>query len=298
MKCVCPMGGDRACPDDCPLAVWASLSETDRKAQRKSVAAKLYKQGFAMEQIATQLGVGKSTIARDIEEFSHDGKTPPRPSKRGRSGEGRPKGSKHKRAPRSDGVKQAQRSINAHPKDWENFRNSAKAEGKTAADKLGELIVDPVVDPTTLSITAQQKLGIALKQERRKLEVEIEKNVRAEVSRWLTDDLLPLYRKNEALYKLIIDKRKGVMSASEYKMIWSCLHADSRKSVSDEKLNKAFNLFTKIEKLVLDEKESPTAKSSIGGAADLLRRKAEWDAQRAAERASKKKTSASNIERR
>jgi hypothetical protein len=37
--------------------VWANLSLTDQKAQRKPIAEKLYKQGFTMEQIATQLGV-------------------------------------------------------------------------------------------------------------------------------------------------------------------------------------------------------------------------------------------------
>ena len=158
--------------------------------------------------------------------------------------------------------------------------------------------VEPTIDPSALSISAQQKLNIAIKQAARKQEVEIEKKVRAEVNRWLTEDLLPVYRKNEALYKLMIEKRKGVMTSAEYKMIWSCLHADSRKSVSDEKLNKAFNLFTKIEKLILSEKESPTQTSSIGGAADLLKRKAEWEAQRAAERAKHKKSSTSNVEKR
>ena len=60
MKCVCPMGGDRACPDDCLLAVWANMPPDDRKTQRKSIAEKLYKQNFTMEQIATQLGVSRT----------------------------------------------------------------------------------------------------------------------------------------------------------------------------------------------------------------------------------------------
>src|SRR5262245_3884283 len=69
MKCVCPMGGDRSCPDDCPLAIWATLSTEDRKAQRRPVAEQLYKQGFTMEAIATQLGVHKATIARDLKDI-------------------------------------------------------------------------------------------------------------------------------------------------------------------------------------------------------------------------------------
>jgi hypothetical protein len=50
-----------------------------------------------MEAIAALEGVGKSTIARDLEEFSHDGKTQQHASRRGRKGEGRPKGSKRPR---------------------------------------------------------------------------------------------------------------------------------------------------------------------------------------------------------
>ena len=66
MKCVCPMGGDRTCPDDCPLAVWANLSTTARNAQRKPIAEKLYGQGFTMQQIATQLSVSQGTITGDL----------------------------------------------------------------------------------------------------------------------------------------------------------------------------------------------------------------------------------------
>src|SRR4249920_3866670 len=99
MKCVCPMGGDRTCPDDCLLAVWANMSESERKTKRKAIAEALYKQNFRMEQIATQLGVAQSTITEDLRSLSTIDKLPPRTSKRGRKGEGRPKG-KRSAAPR------------------------------------------------------------------------------------------------------------------------------------------------------------------------------------------------------
>ena len=69
MKCVCPMGGDRTCPDDCPIAIWQVLSPSDRKAQRKPIAERLYRQGFTMEAIATQLGVTHVTISKDLRDF-------------------------------------------------------------------------------------------------------------------------------------------------------------------------------------------------------------------------------------
>jgi hypothetical protein len=72
MRCVCPMGGNRTCPKGCPLAKWASLSPADRRSQRKTIAEQLYKQGFTMEVIATQLGVTNQTISNDLRDFPND----------------------------------------------------------------------------------------------------------------------------------------------------------------------------------------------------------------------------------
>src|SRR5262245_27867992 len=96
MKCVCPMGGDRTCPDDCLIAKCHNLPVKDRKAQRKVYAEQLYKQKYTMEQIATQLGVAKGTISKDLAGVVSNGNNSERPSKRGRKGEGRPKGKKSK----------------------------------------------------------------------------------------------------------------------------------------------------------------------------------------------------------
>jgi hypothetical protein len=58
-----------------------------------------------MEQIATQLGVTHKTISNDLREFVPEVQTEPRASKRGRKGEGRPKGkrqAKPRTAPTAD----------------------------------------------------------------------------------------------------------------------------------------------------------------------------------------------------
>jgi hypothetical protein len=36
-----------------------------------------------------------------------------------------------------------------------------------------------------------------------------------------------------------VETRKGIIDRAAYRLIWSCLHDDSRKSVSSEKLNKS-----------------------------------------------------------
>jgi hypothetical protein len=85
--CELAVGGDRVCPENCPLAIWAALSPKDRKAQRKPIAEGLYKQGFTMEAIALQLGVTHKTVSNDLKEFVPEVQNQ-------RTGRGRPKGSK------------------------------------------------------------------------------------------------------------------------------------------------------------------------------------------------------------
>jgi hypothetical protein len=72
------------------------------------------------------------------------------------------------------------------------------------------------------------------------------------------DTILPQQKKALADAKKVMDTRKGVMDKTQFNLIWSCLHADGRKSVSDKKLNEAFNLFAGLEKRLLREKDSPT----------------------------------------
>ena len=133
----------------------------------------------------------------------------------------------------------------------------------------------------------------------RKLEVEIEHRVRQENLKWLQKQL-DQYNENAAHYEAVMKSRKGgVLTSAEFKLVWSCLHTDSRKSVSDERLNKAFNLFSKLEKLILSEAEKPDRRVRVlpKTATDLMRQNAEYQAQRAAERAAKKGTT-SNVDRR
>src|SRR5215475_7013379 len=71
MKCVCPMGGDRTCPDNCLLAVWHGMPEDQRtKERRRPLVEQLAKQGYTQDAIVTQLGVSVMTISRDIETFN------------------------------------------------------------------------------------------------------------------------------------------------------------------------------------------------------------------------------------
>ena len=99
---VCPMGGDRTCPDDCPLAMWHGLSLKERKKKRKSFSQRLYQDGYTLEEIAVRLGFKKSTISNDLAEFSKNGKLKHDKTASNPKGAGRPKGKKSAPSPQTD----------------------------------------------------------------------------------------------------------------------------------------------------------------------------------------------------
>jgi hypothetical protein len=119
----------------------------------------------------------------------------------------------------------------------------------------------PPVDVSTLSMSAQEKLEIAIRQAKRKLEAEYEQRVQTAVREAIEMTVLPYYQKEYERCRSVVESRKGITDKATYRTILSCLHPDR---VQDEALKrryeKAFHLFTKLELLLLDERESPTAK--------------------------------------
>jgi hypothetical protein len=126
----------------------------------------------------------------------------------------------------------------------------ARAKGRLEAVQL---------DLTELSLTAQQKLEIAIRQRRQELEAEYERRVRDEVQRRLEETILPHYKERLAEAERVLKARKGVMDRATYRKIRACLHPDR---VQDAELKaryeEAFNLFNKLESVLLDEKDLPT----------------------------------------
>jgi hypothetical protein len=291
MKCVCPMGGDRTCPDDCPLAVWASLSPKDRKAQRKSIAERLYKDGFTREQIAKQLGVSEATIHRDLVNSFTMKESKPAKTARNPKGAGRHKSSKPPRP--KPGEKQAQRSVNVRDDDWKRFKDKAEEEGKSAAAKLGELVLrDDLgleVVRADLSMTAQEKLDAAIRQHKRKLDIEFEQRVLNECRERLNSMSLPHYAKQMQDMVRLITSRKGVMDKTTYNKIRFCLHPDHiQDPIMKRRHEEAFTIFNSLEKLLLSEKESPTEFRKLPTTyEELMAMKAKMQSERRAQRAAK-----------
>jgi hypothetical protein len=152
---------------------------------------------------------------------------------------------------------------------------------------------EPQITPDMLSMSAQQKLDTAIKQYRKKLDREFDAAVLAEGRRYL-ERVTPSLLKREHQADRIIRMRKGFMTRATYVLILSCLHPDW---VTDEKQKdryaNAFREFTKLEKLLLDEKESPTDIPRMPTTA------AEWqEAKRQATEARKAKRQKSDLARR
>jgi AraC-like DNA-binding protein len=260
------MGGDRTCPDDCLLAVWANMPPTDRKAQRKPIAEQLYKQGFTMEQIATQLGVSHPTIVRDLKGFVHDEQT-------SRPKGGRPKGSSRVNPGRGRSSGQAQITPAAEAAlaravldDGKSLEQAAKEVGLKSdmvarfavAREQGRREAEPIVTRDMLSVSAQQKFDAAIRRHKQELALEFERMVRDETTSRINEIVLPHWKKQIEQASSIYEHRRGIMNKEIFNTIRRALHPDSRNSISDHKLGAAFDSFMALEKYLLDEKDSPT----------------------------------------
>jgi len=255
------MGGDRTCPDDCPLAVWANLAPTDRPAQRKPVAERLYKQGFTMHTIATQLGVHVDTISEDLREFSDTPKIKKQPKTASNpKGAGRPKGRRDSH--KSDKSKTQAAALLFLDQGWTR-------EKVVAQTGLGEHEVqlaierergrrEPQISRDDLSMSAQQKFDSAIRQEKARLAVSFRQEVSNKVKEFVDATVLPQWRQQIDEAKQLFARRRALMDKDTFDTIRRALHPDSRHSISDQKLHEAFIAFMKLEKFLIDEKDSPT----------------------------------------
>jgi hypothetical protein len=144
--------------------------------------------------------------------------------------------------------------------ETERVRREAKAE--------------PDVDRADLSLTAQEKFDAAIRQYKKKLDLEFIPRVTEEVRRRIDEMMLPHWREQIAEAKTLYERRRGLMDKDTFNTIRRALHPDSRNSISDKKLAEAFDRFMKLEKYLLDEKDSPTP---FQGVPNSL---AEWDKMR------------------
>src|SRR5262249_25491475 len=74
----------------------------------------------------------------------------------------------------------------------------------------------------------------------------------------LRDEVIELKTVLGAWRHVVQSRESGIMTHANFKFIRSCVHPDSRKSASDEKLHRAFRVFNRLEYVLCDEVELPT----------------------------------------
>lgn len=270
MKCTCPMGGDRTCPDDCPLAIWAGMSKADRKTQRKIIAERLFKQGFMQDQIATQLGVSQRQISRDLFNLDIASKSKPTKTARNPKGAGRPKGSGTARKRKQKSGQDERVAAAALVLDHGLSRVQVKEQTGLGEHEVqlaveherGRREVEPEVTRDMLTMSAQQKFDVALRRYKASIFAEFHRAVADAVADKVKDfvdsTIIPDWRKKIDQAHKLYNSRVALMKKEMFNKIRRALHPDSRNSISDRMLGEAFDGFMALEKFLLNEKDSPT----------------------------------------
>jgi len=133
---------------------------------------------------------------------------------------------------------------------------------------------------TLLSRTQQEKLEAFkrayTKQQDREYKNRVQHEVTERVVRWHAEYWTPTHQKYLDDAEAIYNRRKGIWESAIYKLIWSCLHPDSRESTTEKKLNEAFNAFNEKRAVLCKEVEVPKPKL----ASDMPRNWAEMQAAR------------------
>lgn len=111
--------------------------------------------------------------------------------------------------------------------------------------------------PTVLALSnsAQAKLDAAIRAEVRKLQLEFQAKVEAEIKRRLDEFILPKYNAKMKDYDRVIKARRGIMPRADFRKILAALHPDQRDT---DKLTEAFSIFKEHELAICSEKELPT----------------------------------------
>lgn len=271
-------------PDDCPIVAFSDLTPAEQRVERQRTAKKMTDQGFTEQQIAKQLGVSQQTISNDLANLPITGKSKPAKTASNPKGAGRPKGKKPQpRRRKTDAAKEAAAAslVLDQGKTYEQVANelglSSVQPVKTAVAReegRREARAEPEIDRSELSLTAQEKFDAAMRQHRRKLDLEFDQRVRDAVTKKIEEIVLPAWRQRVDEAKQLYNRRKALMDKATFNAIRRGLHPDSRNSISDEVLGRAFDKFMALEKFLLDEKDSPTE------IADVPSNLAEWDKMR------------------
>jgi len=236
--------GDEADAGRVALAIASNIGgKIMTNADRRSISQYLFQEReWSIERIAKALNSGLSKIRKDIRQ--------PGPAKDGprRQRDAKP-------MPGHDKAREAVRPFVERGETIARDELAARLGVSPATIQRAELAeraarearADPIVDPTTLPRTAQEKLAAALRQQRKAQDDAYQERLSAGIKKMLEDTVLPRYDALKRQAEAAIRARKGVMSRESFRLVLACLHPDSRAGVSDERLAEAFQLIKELE---------------------------------------------------
>lgn len=263
--------GDEADAERLKLALASNIGfKQMTRDDRKRIAEYLYGQReWTMEKIADALDVSAMTVSRDLGNFNTPLKSKPAKTIANPKGAGRPKGSGKKReTPVLDRARAIVRPLVAageqtHSRKLQAEHGISHVHFETAIAVEKAQRDAPPVDATTLAMTAQQKLALAIRQHKHKLDAEFDQRVRDEVRRRIDEMYLPAHHKLIAESEEVLKtyRQKGIFTSAQFKKIVACLHPDRvRDSELKEKYTEAFNIMNAKRLSLVSEAEEPTQK--------------------------------------
>jgi ParB-like chromosome segregation protein Spo0J len=275
--------GPDADNDRMQLAIVSNTGAAPLTAQdRKRHAERMYSGGMTMETVGRVLGVSQKTISLDLANYTQGINQKPTKTASNPKGAGRPKGKPKTRAERAPKAIEREEKVAVlmdaglpAAKIAERVGLGVRAVNQAMEHVQIKREAEAEIDPSTLSITAQEKLATAIRQHQRKLDAAFEQRVLEECRRRMDEITLPHWKKQIDQAKKLYANRSALMSKELFNIIRRGLHPDSRNSISEKKLAEAFDAFMGLEKFLLNEKDSPT---HFG---DLPTNLAEWDKMRA-----------------
>jgi ParB-like chromosome segregation protein Spo0J len=255
--------GDEADAERVKLALASNLGgQPMTKQDRKRIAEHLYgEKQWTMQRIAEALNVTHKTISKDLEGFVPEVQTARPKGGRPKGTEAKPKTKRQQQnVPRDDKIiafsdqgmpaKEIASEVGVGPRLVSQIVEHERIRRQAAAD----------IDPDTLSLSAKEKLEMAIRQHKKKLDAEFEQRIVAECQKRIEETILPYYNQTYTEYLDLIRNRKGLMTRVNYRKMLAALHPDRVQGAEAKKRSEeAFQLLAKLEKRFLDETESPTS---------------------------------------
>jgi hypothetical protein len=252
--------------DYCDSEFYSRMVRLPVHVRRQSVRT-LRELGMSTRAIGSALGVSKDTVHRDLASVSNE--TDEQDSTVvSLDGRRRPQRQPRREKPATVAPKQEAKPIKQEttadlpPLDWNTMPGNAKAKLEAMRRQI------------------HKEYQRELDRHVEKLDAEVKSRVQAQIDTE-ANIFHNVMRNRLDRADRVLSGRKGIFSRADYDVIRSCLHPDSRTSVSDQKLANAFRLFNEADILLIKETETPTASSPPLPALDEIRRRmAERDAKR------------------